>query len=187
MRVKFRNASWFFICTGLCFMLCGCDALYRLLDKEGAEEKELIGEVIPFEKNLIIEEVQNLLHLYGYNTGKVDGVLGFRTRNAIEKFQKSNGLEPSRFVDQATWKRLNIFKDNELVIKGQLNIRLVQVLLKEAGLDPGKIDGKLGARTEAAVLKFQEAQGLKVDGKIGYQTLSKLAIFIPTESQIEQL
>lgn len=166
-------------------MLCGCDALYRLLDKEGAEEKELIGEVIPFEKNLVIEEVQSLLYLYGYNTGKVDGVLGLRTRNAIEKFQRNNGLEPSRFVDQATWERLNIFKDNELVIKGQLNVRLVQVLLKEAGLNPGGVDGKLGARTKAAVLKFQEAQGLKVDGKIGYRTLSKLAEFIPAESQME--
>lgn len=145
----------------------------------------MIGEIVPFEKNLVIEEVQSLLYLYGYNTGKVDGILGLRTRNAVEKFQKDNGLEPSRFVDQGTWERLNIFKDNELVIKGQLNIRLVQVLLKEAGFNPGKIDGKLGVRTNASILKFQEAQGLKVDGKIGYQTLSKLSAYIPAESQMK--
>jgi len=35
------------------------------------------------------------------------------------------------------------------------------------------------------VLKFQESQGLKADGKIGYQTLSKLAILIPAELQVE--
>lgn len=185
--MEFRNVVRFFACLGLCLALCGCDALYRLLDKEGAQEKELIGEVIPFEVNLIVEEVQSLLHLYGYNTGKIDGILGFRTRNAIEKFQEDNGLKPSRFADQATWERLNIFKDNELVIKGQLNVRLIQVLLKQAGFDPGKIDGKLGVRTKSAVFKFQEAQGLKIDGKIGFQTLSKLATFISVESQTKQL
>lgn len=184
--IKIRSASYFLICFGLCVTLCGCDALYRILDEEGAQEKELIGEVIPFEKNLVVEEVQGLLYLYGYNTGKVDGVLGLRTRNAIEQFQKDNGLEPSRFADQATWERLNIFKENELVIKGQLNILLIQTLLKKAGFNPGEIDGKLGARTKAAILKFQEAHGLKVDGKIGYQTLSKLVTFVPVESQTKQ-
>jgi len=185
MSIKFRNTLIFLLNFGLCFVLCGCDVLYRLLDKEGAQEKELIGDVIPFEKNLVIEEVQSLLYLYGYNTGKIDGILGFRTRNAIEKFQRDNDLKPSRFADQATWERLNIFKDNELVIKGQLNVRLIQVLLKEAGFNPGRIDGKLGVRTKAAVLKFQEAHGLKIDGKIGYQTLGKLATFIPEEAQME--
>jgi len=185
MPVKLSNNCCFVVCIGLCFVLCGCDAIYRLLDKEGAQEKELIGEVVPFEKNLVIEEVQGLLYLYGYNTGKIDGILGFRTRNAIAKFQSDNSLKPSRFVDQVTWERLNVFKNNELVIKGQLNIRLVQVLLKKAGFNPGEIDGKLGVRTKAAVLKFQEAQSLKVDGKIGYQTLSKLATFIPAESQMK--
>ncbi len=183
MPTKPRNTLILLLNFGLCFVLCGCDVLYRLLDKEGAQEKELIGDVIPFEKNLVIEEVQSLLYLYGYNTGKIDGIIGFRTRNAIEKFQRDNGLKPSRFADQATWKKLNIFIDNELVIKGQLNVRLIQVLLKEAGFSPGRIDGKLGARTKAAVLKFQEAQGLKIDGKIGFQTLSKLATFISVESQ----
>jgi peptidoglycan hydrolase-like protein with peptidoglycan-binding domain len=183
--MKNRKAGHFSICFGLLFMLCGCDVLYRLLDKQGAQEKQLIGEVVPFEKNLVVEEIQSLLYLYGYNTGKVDGVLGLRTRNAVEKFQKDNGLDPSRFVDQVTWEKLNMFKDNELVIKGQLNIRLIQVLLKKAGFDPGAIDGKLGSRTKAAVLKFQESQGLKADGKIGYQTLSKLAILIPAELQVE--
>lgn len=183
MCVELKNVAHFIACLGLCLALCGCDALYRLLDKEGAQEKELIGEVIPYEVNLVIEEIQSLLHLYGYNTGKIDGVLGLRTRNAIKKFQEDNGLKPSRFADQATWERLNIFKDNELVIKGRLNVRLVQVILTQTGFNPGKIDGKLGERTKSAVMKFQEAQGLKVDGKIGYQTLGKLATFISEESQ----
>ena len=173
------------MCMLLCVSLCGCDAIYRLLDKEGAEEKELVGDIIPYESNETVEEIQTLLYLYGYNAGKVDGVLGLRTRNAIEKFQKDNGLEPTRFADKATWEKLNIFKKNGLIEEGKLNVRLVQDLLKAAQFDPGKIDGKMGPKTKKAVLDFQEAHNLKVDGKIGYQTLTQLAQYLLEEPQNE--
>ena len=169
----------------LCFTLSGCDAIYRLLDKEGAQEKALIGQVIPFEKNEIVEEAQALLYLYGYNTGKVDGALGLRTRNAVERFQKDNNLKPSRFIDQATWAKLNLFKDMNLVVDRQLNLRLIQAILKNEGFKPGEVDGKMGAKTQVAIEKFQKANDLKVDGKVGYQTLKKLAGFIPDEAPIE--
>lgn len=171
----------------LCFLsLTGCDALYRLLDKEGAEEKTLVGDIIPFESNETVEEVQSLLYLYGYNAGKIDGVLGLRTRNALEKFQKDTGLEPTRFIDQATWEKLNRFKENGLIQDRQLNAQLVQTLLKTAGFSPGKIDGKIGPRTREAVMAFQKAYNLKVDGKIGYQTLNQLAEFLKDEPQGEE-
>ena len=172
-----------FVCLLLCLSFSGCDALYRLLDKEGAEEKALVGDIIPFQSNAAVEEIQALLYLYGYNAGKSDGVLGLRTRNAIEKFQRDNGLETTRFADQATWERLSVFKENGLVVDRQLNTPLVQSLLKEAGFDPGKIDGKMGPRTKNAVLAFQKAHNLKVDGKIGYQTLSQLAVFLTDDPQ----
>ena len=184
-QVKGGIAAGILLC--LCCAFSGCDILYRALDKEGAEEKKLVGEVIPYEANPVIEEAQSLLYLYGYNTGKVDGMLGLRTRNALEKFQTDNGLKPSRSLDNATWERLNIFKEKQLVIDRQLNILLVQKLLKAAGLDPGDFDGKMGAKTKAAVLDFQKAQGLKADGKIGHQTLSKLAGYLTQEMLADDL
>jgi hypothetical protein len=178
-QVKGRVVAGILLC--LCCALSGCDILYRALDKEGAEEKQLVGEIIPYESNLVIEEAQALLYLYGYNTGKMDGMLGLRTRNAIEKFQVDNGLKPSRSLDKATWERLNIYKENQLIVDQQLNVLLVQKLLKAAGFDPGDIDGKMGAKTKTAVLNFQETKGLNADGKIGYQTLSKLAGYLTEE------
>ena len=185
MMRHFRNNMY--VVFGLigCLAFCGCDALYRLLDKEGAEEKALVGEVIPFENNPKVEEVQALLYIYGCSVGKIDGIFGLRTRNAIEKFQKDNGLEPSRFADKATWTKLCVFKENGLVADQKLNIEKVQSLLREAGLNPGKIDGKMGPKTKEAVIKFQKAHDLKVDGKIGYQTLSALAEYIPVGLQDE--
>ena len=185
MKSDYKAQICLFVCLLLCLSFFGCDALYRLLDKEGAEEKALVGDIIPFESNAVVEEIQSLLYLYGYNAGKVDGSLGLRTRNAIEKFQKDNGLEATRFVDQATWEKLSLFKKNGIVVDRQLNARLVQSLLKEAGFDPGKIDGKIGPKTKDAVRAFQKAYNLKVDGKIGYQTLSRMALFLTDEPQNE--
>jgi len=162
-----------------CFLWCtGCDVVYRLLDKEGAQEKELVGEIVPYQKNYTIEEAQKLLDLYGYSPGRIDGILGLKTRNAIERFQRANGIKESRFIDQATWEKLSIFKENGFIVNEKLNVALVQKALKKADFDPGKIDGKFGPRTLRAVKEFQEARGLKVDGKVGYKTLMALAEYM---------
>ena len=168
----------FFVCLHFCFCCMGCDKIYGLLDKKGAEEKKIVGEVIPFEKNPTIEEIQTLLYLYGYNPGKIDGILGGGTRNAISKFQKDNNLELTHYVDQATWGKLRYLKDKELVENNQLNIILIQKILRKAGFDSGKIDGRLGGQTTQAIKAFQKAHGLKLDGKIGYKTLSKMSEYL---------
>ena len=173
-------------CLVLCFLLTGCDLLYHMLHKEGAEEKELLGDMVPFQKNPAAEEVQALLSIYGYSPGKADGVIGLQTRNAIEAFQRDNGLKETRFVDKATWQKLMAFKENNFIVKNGLNIKLVQTALKEAGFDPGAIDGKMGTRTKKAIMAFQSAKGLKADGKIGYQTIVKLSEVLPARQEAGQ-
>jgi len=166
------------VCIPLFFLvvsLSSCDFLYRLLHKEGAEEKNIVGEIIPLEKNPQIEEVQQLLNIYGYNAGAPDGVLGRRTRDAIEKFQIDNGINPSRFVDEATWAKLKAFRDQGFIKEGDLNVEFIQKILKKAGYNPGSADGEFGAKTKDAVMKFQKAHHLKADAKIGYKTLTALS------------
>ncbi len=180
-----KKFCFFFILAGLsCFL--GCDFIYRKIHKEGAEEKELVGEVLPFEKNRMIEDIQNLLKLYGYNPGKVDGVWGARTREALARFQKENGINESRLADHETWAKLKVFKDNDLIVDGELNSLLIQKILVKAGFSPGKIDGKYGTKTESAIKVFQREYELKVDGKIGYKTLTKLSMLLPLEIEAEE-
>jgi peptidoglycan hydrolase-like protein with peptidoglycan-binding domain len=178
MAVLFRNIICCLVASVCCLCALGCDALYRLLDENGAQERDLVGEIVPHERNAVVEEVQALLYLYGYNVGKVDGILGLRTRNAVEQFQKDTGLESNRFIDKATFAKLTAFKDDQLVIERQLNVLLVQKLLKKAGFDPGELDGKMGIATKETIKRFQSAHQLKVDGKIGYKTLNELAGYI---------
>lgn len=158
--------------------LGGCDIIYRYLDKEGAEEKELVGEVMLYETNPTIEEIQYLLDIYGYSVGKPDGILGTQTRNAVEKFQRDNGIEPSRFVDKETWAKLIIFKQNGFIEQNKLSIKQVQLALNYAGYEAGKVDGKMGPKTKEAIVEFQKGNGLEADGKVGYKTLEALNFYI---------
>ena len=60
--------------------------------------------------------------------------------------------------------------------------RDIQRALKNAGFDPGPIDGKLGSRTRQAVREFQGVNGLQVDGVVGKRTWAKLAPFLDLEA-----
>jgi hypothetical protein len=61
---------------------------------------------------------------------------------------------------------------DRLVVRGSAGEDVVEVqcLLKQHGLDPGRIDGVFGERTEAAVSELQRAGGAVPDGKVGPQT-----------------
>lgn len=156
----------------------GCDYLYRKIQKEGAEEKDIIGTVEPLKANEKVREVQTLLKIYGYGVGNPDGTLGNNTREAIGKFQEDNHLKVTRFVDYATWGRLKFHEDIGLIKDGKVNFLTVQKALAQAGFDPGKIDGRAGRRTKEALKDFQKAKGLKDDGRIGLQTLRELAQYL---------
>jgi len=162
------------------FSFTSCDAVYRVVQKEGAEEKDLLGDIIPFEHNPQVEEVQKLLGLYGYGVGKVDGKFGNVTRDAIARFQADQGLEVNRFVDQATWDRLHAVKNSPFFHNGSVDIKIVQTALQQAGFNPGPIDGKPGKKTSLAIKEFQAAHQLAPDGVVGLRTIQAMEPYIKT-------
>lgn len=176
---KFLNRISCIVCSIAVFS--GCDVLYRTLDKEGADEKKLVGEISLYEANPTIEEIQVLLKIYGYDPGIIDGKWGIKTRNAVERFQKDAGLHETRKVDNETWLKLIEFKEKRLIEDGKLNVLLIQEILKVAGLYSDKIDGKSGGKTKQAIVEFQKINNLKPDGKVGYKTLSKLSTYVEIE------
>ncbi len=56
--------------------------------------------------NVNPEKVQQALKAAGYYNGVVDGKLGNRTKVAISKFQKDNGLKPDGIIGEKTWSML---------------------------------------------------------------------------------
>lgn len=177
MRIK-KYFFLIFVCMVSFLSLSGCDFIYSILQKEGAEEKEILGPIVPMEANEQVRRVQILLKLYGYSVGSPDGTLGPNTRIAIGNFQEDNNLKVTRFVDHETWGRLIFFEDIGLIKDNKLHILAVQKALKAAGFDPGKIDGRAGKNTWEALKAFQKAKGLKSDGRVGLKTMRELAQFL---------
>ncbi len=154
--------------------LMGCDRIYTLLHKPGGEERQVLG-VVEFDVyNPRVELVQKYLRLLGYHIGRPDGKFGAGTRDAVAKFQADEDIEVTRFVDKATWAKLQDYVQSPFVRKDALNARAVQKALIRAGFDPGKLDGQLGGQTRSALKGFQRANGLKPDGLIGAKTLRAL-------------
>jgi len=54
----------------------------------------------------------------------------------------------------------------------------IQAALKNAGFDPGYIDGKIGPKTQQAIKEFQRTKSLKIDGKVGPKTWAELSKYL---------
>jgi len=59
----------------------------------------------------------------------------------------------------------------------------VQIALKNAGYDPGPIDGKKGQKTREAIMAFQKANGLAVDGRAGKLTWGLLRDYLQSRAR----
>ena len=72
------------------------DAEYKMLEKrKKVTDSHVAWERILCQTNMtkdVIKKIQTALNEKSYNTGKPDGLMGRGTRNAIERFQKDNGL-----------------------------------------------------------------------------------------------
>lgn len=60
--------------------------------------------------NVQVLKAQQLLSTLGYDPGKVDGVMGPRTRRAIAAYQRSNNLPPTSELDQPTLSALGLLE-----------------------------------------------------------------------------
>lgn len=76
-------------------------------NKTKLNEKEEENNKKKTEKEMI-KEVQKALNDLGYDCGKVDGILGKKTKAALKKFQKDYGLKVDGKIGKEVKKALNI-------------------------------------------------------------------------------
>ncbi|MGH8064034.1 MAG: peptidoglycan-binding domain-containing protein [Candidatus Entotheonellia bacterium] len=63
-------------------------------------------------------------------------------------------------------------------------VREAQIALRDAGYEPGRIDGVMGSKTQAALRKFQASQGLPQTGRLDSGTQQQLlAAHMPESSR----
>lgn len=95
--------------------------------------------------------------------GRDDGVV-FGRLSSFDRYGR-----PPFFESQRNLKLTSPYMRGE-------DVRTLQKALKEAGFDPGQIDGIYGKKTERAVRRLQKANGLKVDGIAGKNTFAALGL-----------
>jgi len=76
---------------------------------------ESVEMVVPEQKSTItatkpsVEEIQRALKGAGLYQGKIDGILGSKTKKAIVDFQTQNNLKPDGKVGPKTWDKLKAY------------------------------------------------------------------------------
>ena len=93
----------------------------------------------------------------------------FLSFGALAEGTKAMQDRQARSASSATSEEEPWFKD-----RGPHIIRQAQQMLKDAGHNPGPIDGILGPRTEQALKDFQQAQGIEATGELDLHTLASL-------------
>lgn len=110
----------------------------------------------------------------GFDAGPIDGVHGLKTRAALLRLQSACALLkdlPRTYVDFQTGEMppsrsvadVRVEPDRVIAVDSQTpskqETQTVQSRLKDAGFDPGPIDGMLGPRTKRALQQFQNSYG----------------------------
>ena len=180
------------------YFFSGCNIVPKSVQYQ-KEEQKVIGDTGMV--NPVVEEIQVVLGSLGYVTGNTDGRMGQKTREAIKTFQESRGLKDTGYVDMNTWRQIedirrvkdehelddtytvevrSPYKEEKDDFKSELVIttKQIQIALKNAGFDPGAIDGKMGPMTHQAVKEFQKTKGLKPDGVVGLKTWTELGKYL---------
>jgi murein L,D-transpeptidase YcbB/YkuD len=121
--------------------------------------------------------IQTSLKTAGYYEGKIDGVYGPETVNAVESLQEDAGLPVTGLVDQATSEALDeavARESGSAAAEEMTQATSVQTTLKLAGYWPGPIDGEWTPELTEALKEFQKDLGVKPTGAVDAATLAAL-------------
>jgi len=154
----------------------------RYHEKLAATHTSLSSNGLP---DLEMRAVQLLLTYHGFNPGKVDGVLGSRTRAAITAFTTKQSLPATgdhKDLQAALLEMLPSVEDDRgapastapATPRAAPDLRVVQSLLEYLGWSPGPVDGKSGPRTRNAIAGFQRSQGAVLTGEADAGLLAAL-------------
>jgi len=191
-----RQKAYAVVSISALLIFCGCNIVPKSVQYQREEEK-LIGSTDII--NPKIEEVQVILKDDGYEPGNTDGKMGKETRDAIKAFQESIGLKSTGYIDKITLTQLEdsrrakeiLESKKDYVVKAKEarqkdsqkaefkpTAKEIQTALKNAGFNPGSLDGKMGPRTRQAIKDFQKSKGLVPDGIVGQKTWASLGKYL---------
>jgi peptidoglycan hydrolase-like protein with peptidoglycan-binding domain len=121
--------------------------------------------------------LQTQLQLAGYYTGKIDGVYGTETLDAVKKLQAESELPTTGFVDRATALALEAKVQaigSDASAQSLTQTAALQSVLKVFGYWTGPIDGEWTPELTDALEEAQTALGVPPTGEVDAATLNAL-------------
>jgi len=130
-----------------------------------------------------------LISLGGCATARKQDLQNQSLRNQIQalesqlqnKDQEINSLKeaPDKTMqEKETSSREGTMRRAVPEVKSRPSVKHIQIALKNAGYNPGPVDGRPGRQTKDAIRAFQKANNLTADGKIGKQTWNLLKEYL---------
>ena len=121
-----------------------------------------------YSSHSLLKRTQRALAQRGYDPGPADGQMGAKTRQAIQRFQKQQGIAADGKPSLALLALLQ-------ATDSPPGIQLAQASLKTLGYDPGPVDGQMGQKTVTALKAYQTACRLPSDGVLSAEVLCQIA------------
>ncbi len=133
-----------------------------------------------------VAQIQNRLNALGFDTGAVDGVLGKRTRNAIEDFRTQYNLPPGVGMDDRFLAVLQARDGKGEIANGMLMIRRDFKEIYTAGVTIEQPEKALGthfmeARNVSPMDGAVNWYGVSLKNHLGEKEAERLGISIPAD------
>jgi peptidoglycan hydrolase-like protein with peptidoglycan-binding domain len=168
LHTALRGRNW----TDFACEYNGRDCASHSYDKRlAAAHEHLFKKGLP---DFEARAVQLLLTYHGFDPGKIDGIVGERTRTAIAAFITKHKLPETRNHKDLRAALLETLPPAAAAPHAGPDLRIVQSLLEYLGWSPGPVDGKPGPRTRHAIGGFQRSCGTAATGKIDAGLLAAL-------------
>lgn len=149
----------------------------------------------------VTAELQRELNALGYDAGPVDGLMGARTRAAIEDYQRDRGLlvdgqASANLLEhvRASARAAADAQQDEEAPAAEVSTDVVVAIqseLRRRGYEVPAVSGRVDSATRAAIRRYQEERRLAVDGEATPELLADLRRTAegvgqgPTAAQIE--
>lgn len=140
-----------------------------------------------------VTAVQQRLKQAAAYTGRTDGVWGRDSATALERFQRSHGLQVTGQLNQATVATLGLNPGELLAVApagvpgsasttaaaeplGPETVRAIQGRLRQLGFYSGQIDGIWGPAMQSSIERFQQGRALQATGQLNPATVTALGL-----------
>ena len=140
-----------------------------------------------------VKDIQRELQSRNLYNGKIDGIAGAQTQQALKNFQVQQGITASGELDAETADALGLKGERqavsgtgaatmsgvELSSLSQDDARKLQEKLQELGLYRGQVDGVIGQQTRVALQQyFQQQAQLALQGRLSDSTAESWGVSV---------